>query len=492
MALYDGTNAPLIKVYLDTGNRNSGLFTLGFSTLAPTGTDVLAKYTPFTTLTQIQTEDVKSIAIRRGRTREDQTIQAGTLTLTMDNTLGTYDPEYSISQSIIAATGNGTTTVYTTDAAHYFKVGQVISITGMSTSSFNLKLQIITAITSNTFTVANGTPSGSLSGQSGLGAIGYFTSTNKSLLVAGTGVRVTASITRSGGVSEVALFTGFIEQVDKDLSLQPVTTITCVDGLGMLSRMFSNINTAYLGDATAIGRILDDAGWNQNFYYTSDRYIVSNLITGDTPVDVLTAIDPIVKTQPGAMFYCNVAGDVNWLGYSAFAPGSWAGKTKRFTMTDSRASTDVVEYDTISVIGGEKYRRNTVTVHNTAPNGYENYTTKTNRTSVANYGPFAAQIESFYSNGPGNSDVNEIAQQLADQFADSQYRVDNIGFECVGFSTELWYNIITSDLGSAVIVNRTPIYTNGYEFVYQCYIQELNHDIKPNSWRMSLTLSPGT
>jgi len=489
MALYDGTNAPLIKVYLDTGNRDSGLFTLGFSTLAPTGTDVLAKYTPFTTLTQMQTEDVKSIAIRRGRTREDQAIQAGTLTLTMDNTLGTYDPEFTTSQPIIGAFGSGVITVYTTDAAHYFKVGQVISITGMSTSSFNLKLQTITAITSNTFTVANGTPTGLLTGQSGLGTTGYFTSTGKSILVAGTGVRVTASITRSGGVSEVALFTGFIEQIDKDLSLQPVTTITCVDGLGMLSRMFADIDTTNMQISTAIGRILNDAGWNQNFYYSNDDIAVSKLPTGD----VLTMIEPISSTQPGSMFYCNVAGDVNWLGYGVFDPGSWAGATKRFTMTDARTSTDVVEYDEISVIGGEKYRRNQVTINNTNPDTSTGTRTRTNSTSVANYGPFAAQFDTYYSDVYYTSGVlGTIAQRLADQFADSQSRVDSIGFECVGFSAELWYNIITSDLGSAVFVKRTPIYTNGSEITYQCYIQELNHDIKPNSWRMSLTLSPGT
>ena len=485
MALYDGTNAPLIKVYLDTGNRDSGLFTLGFSALAPTGTDVLAKYTPFTTLTQMQTEDVKSIAIRRGRTREDQAIQAGTLTLSMDNTLGTYDPEFTTSQPIIGAFGSGVITVYTTDAAHYFKVGQVISITGMSTSSFNLKLQTITAITSNTFTVANGTPTGLLTGQSGLGTTGYFTSTGQSILVAGTGVRVTGTITYGGGPVEVSLFSGFIEQIDKDLSLQPVTTITCIDGLAKMANLFTEIDTGYLGDYTAISRILDDAGWNFGLAGSSnDLYIISSVPTGD----VLTMLDPIVKTQPGAMFYCDVDGAATWLNFGVFDAGSWAGKTKRFTMTDTRASNDVVEYDEISVIGGEKYRRNQVTVHNTAPSGYENNVTKFNTASVAKYGPFAAQIDTYYS----SPYVAEVAQNLADQFADSQYRVDSIGFECVGFSSTLWYNILNSDLGSAVFVKRTPIYTNGSELTYQCYIQELNHDIKPNSWRMSLTLSPGT
>jgi len=453
------------------------------------GTDVLSGYTPFSILTQMPSEDVKSIAIRRGRTREDQAIQAGSLILTMDNTLGTYDPEFVTSQPIIAATGNGTITVYTTDSTHIFHVGQVVSITGMSTSSFNLDYQTITAITSNTFTVTNGTPSGSLTGQSGLVTSGYNTSAGLSLLVAGTGVRVTASITRSGGVSEVPLYTGFIEQVDKDMSLQPVTTITCVDGLGVMAKLFSSIDTTNLGDATAIGRVLDSAGWNQNFYYSSDSCRVSAIPTGD----VLTMVQPIVSTQANAMFFCSASGDAVYYGYAAFAPGVWAGKTKQFTMTDTRASTDVVEYDSISVIGGEKYRRNQVTINNTNPDGSTGTRTKFNQVSVARYGTIAAQISTFYSDIFYASGVlATITQRLADQFADSQYRVDSIGFECVGFSAELWYNIITSDLSSAVIVSRTPIYSDGYAFDYQCYIQELNHDIKPDSWRMSLTLSPGT
>ena len=484
MALYDGTNAPLIKVYLDTGNRTLGLFTIGWSELG--GTDELGQYTPFTSLTQMQTEDVKSIAIRRGRTREDQAIQAGTLTLSMDNTLGTYDPEFVKGNPVTAASGSGAYVTYT--SVNDLVAGDIVSVYGLTVSGLNLSFYTVTSATATTFTVASAR-TGSCTGQSGYYVSGYFDSSLQSLLVAGTGVRVTASITRSGGVSEVSLFTGFIEQIDKDLSLQPVTTITCVDGLGKLSRMFSDIDTTNLQIATAIGRILDDAGWNQNFYYSNDNIAVSKLPTDD----VLTMIEPISSTQPGSMFYCNVNGDVNYLGYTVFAPGSWAGATKRFTMTDSRASNDVVEYDEISVIGGEKYRRNQVTINNTNPDTSIGTRTRFNQSSVARYGPFAAQFDTYYSDVYYTSGVlGTITQRLADQFANSEYRVDSIGFECVGFSAELWYNILISDLGSAVQVNRTPIYTNGNALAYQCYIQELNHDIKPDSWRMSLTLSPGT
>jgi hypothetical protein len=480
MSLYDGTNAPLIKVYLDTGNRNSGLFTLGWSTLAPTGTDVLGSYTPFTTLTQMPTTDVKRISIRRGRTREDQQIQPGTLTMTMDNTSGSYDPEFVKSGLVTAASGDGTTVTYTSN--HDLKVGDIVTVLFLSVSALNLKLQTVTSVTSTQFTVSN-SATGSCTGQAAQYDSGYVTTSVDSMLVAGTGIRVTGTITYGGGPVELPLFSGFIEQIDKDLSLEPTVTFTCVDGLAMLGKMFTSINTNTLGDRTAIARILDSAGWNYGLSGSgNDLYIVSQLDTNDA----LSMIDPIVSSQPGSMFYVSTTGSATWLNYGVFDPGSFAGKTISFVMTDTRASSDVIEYDDISVTGGEKYRINSVTSKNTDPNGVVSTVTKFNQPSVAKYGTFARQIDLFYSSA--NSPT--ITQQLADWFALPLYRVDTIGFECVGFSSDLWYRILNSELGSAVQVARTPIY--GSTLNYNCYIQQMNHDILPNSWRMSLTLSPGT
>ena len=480
MALYDGTNAPLIKVYLDTGNRNSGLFTLGWSTLAPTGTDVLGSYTPFTTLTQMPTTDVKRISIRRGRTREDQQIQPGTMTLTMDNTSGSYDPEFVKSGTVTAASGNGTTVTYTSN--NTLKVGDIVTVLFLSVSALNLKLQTVTSATSTQFTVSN-SATGSCTGQAGQFDSGYVTTNVESMLVAGTGIRVTGTITYGGGPVEVPLFSGFIEQIDKDLSLEPVVTFTCVDGLAMLGKMFTSIDTNTLGDYTAISRILDSAGWNFGTAGSSNNlYIVSAI----KPNDALSMIDPIVSSQPGSMFYVDTSGQATWLNYGVFDSGSFAGKTVSFVMTDTRASSDVIEYDEISVTGGEKYRINSVTSTNTDPNGVVSTVTKFNQSSVAKYGTFARQINLFYSSG--NSPT--ITQQLADWFAFPLYRVDSIGFECVGFSSDLWYRILYADLGSAVQVVRNPIY--GSTLNYNCYVQEMNHDILPDSWRMSLTLSPGT
>lgn len=96
MALLDGTNAPAIKVYLDAGNRTSGKFIFSYSLLGGTDTLGANAYTPFATLTQLPSDDVRSISIRRGRTREDQNFQAGQLTFVMDNLSGNYDPQKNV------------------------------------------------------------------------------------------------------------------------------------------------------------------------------------------------------------------------------------------------------------------------------------------------------------------------------------------------------------------------------------------------------------
>ena len=481
MSLYDGTNAPLIKVYLDTGNRNGGLFTLGWSQLG--GTDVLGTYVPFTTLTQFPTTDVKSISIRRGRTREDQAIQPGSLTLVMDNTLGSYDPSFSKSSTVTAATGSAGVVTYTSN--NTLKVGDIVTVIGLTASALNLKLQTVTSATSTQFTVSN-SATGTCSGQTGANYYsGYISAAigQQSMLTAGTGIRVTATY---GGI-EYKLYSGFIEQIDKDLSLEPTVTFTCIDGLAKMARMFTNTDTRTLGDYTAIKQILSSAGWSYGLTGSSnDLYIVSSLIpTGTAQLDAATMIHTIESSQLG-MFYVNPSGQATWLNSGVFASGSFAGKSIFFTMTDQRTSTDVVEYDSISVIGGEKYMKNSVTYTNTDPNDIVNTGTKFNQTSVARFGTFASQSQLYYT----QYYAAIIAQLQADYFATPLDRVDNIGFECVGFSNTLWTGILNSDLGSAVVVNRTPIY--GTAITYNSYIQEMNHDIKPDSWRMSLTLSPGT
>ena len=87
MALFDGANAPTITVEFDTSKL--GAFVIGISPLG--GTDVLG--TGATVWSAIPTTDIRSISIRRGRTREDQAVNPGALTLVLENRTSTYDPD---------------------------------------------------------------------------------------------------------------------------------------------------------------------------------------------------------------------------------------------------------------------------------------------------------------------------------------------------------------------------------------------------------------
>ena len=87
MALYDGSNAPTITVEFDTSKL--GYFVLGVSPIG--GTDVLGVGT--TIWTAIPTTDIRTLSIRRGRTREDQAVNPGALTLVLENRSSNYDPD---------------------------------------------------------------------------------------------------------------------------------------------------------------------------------------------------------------------------------------------------------------------------------------------------------------------------------------------------------------------------------------------------------------
>ena len=91
MALFDGSNAPTITVEFDLTKQ--GAFILGISTLG--GTDVLG--TGATVWSAVPVANIRSLSIRRGRSREDQAVQPGTLSLVLENRSGNYDPDNTAS-----------------------------------------------------------------------------------------------------------------------------------------------------------------------------------------------------------------------------------------------------------------------------------------------------------------------------------------------------------------------------------------------------------
>lgn len=84
--LYDGTG-PEVTVEIATAYTRG--FVIGSSLIG--GTDTLGRGEP--TWTALPCEDLISVGIRRGRSREDQAVQPGTLTVVVDNYGGDYDPD---------------------------------------------------------------------------------------------------------------------------------------------------------------------------------------------------------------------------------------------------------------------------------------------------------------------------------------------------------------------------------------------------------------
>jgi hypothetical protein len=86
------------------------------------------------------------------------TVSGTTTTITATNLSVSDNMIYmnqAVQSTITNAVGNGTNVVYTTSANHNYLNGMTVSITGVTPSAYNLSDQTITAVTSNTFTVAN-------------------------------------------------------------------------------------------------------------------------------------------------------------------------------------------------------------------------------------------------------------------------------------------------------------------------------------------------
>ena len=97
-------------------------------------------------------------------------------------------PALPVAATVTAATGNGTTVTYT--CASTFAIGQVVSITGLTTTSLNLSNQTITGVTTTTFTVSNATVGTAAATQAGTATIQ--SAGNSLTLTAGSGSGVGA------------------------------------------------------------------------------------------------------------------------------------------------------------------------------------------------------------------------------------------------------------------------------------------------------------
>ena len=414
MALLDAVNAPKIVVEFDYGWR--GIFTIAISPLG--GTDVLGG-TAGTNWQAIPTTDIRSISIRRGRTREDQANQPGTLTMVVDNRSGNYDPDNASSP---------------------------YQWYGYSTLMRGMGIRVWAVYGSS---------------------IVYNKSGN---------VYNQASLPYSGNTNYELLYTGFLEQVATDNSLDPVVTFTATDGLAILgAQNLAQITSSYSGDTTAqrIGRVLDSVGWSPRSL-TGTRQMQPTTY-GTT---ALASCEQAAACEFGR-FHIDRKGVATLIPYENL-------KTTpiRFALSDTRA-VGTVEYDKIVTTPGARYLTNQATLVQVSGNPPTSQTASVTN-SINRFGTYA---KSFNVPLLDNGVAATMAGYYANRWAFPLTRVDRIEFDALGLTTQ-WASILATELGDRVTVARTTV--DSRSLSYTNLVESISHDITPNSWRIGLDLSPST
>ena len=392
MALLDGTNAPTITVEFDYGWR--GYVVLGISLLG--GADVWGNVSPGINWQTVASTDIRSISMRRGRTREDQNNQPGQLTLVVDNRSGNYDPDNA----------------------------------------------------SSTYQW-----------------YGYST------LMRGMAVRVSATYSGTTYVQYV----GYIEHIDVDNSLDPIVTFVCTDSLAILgARQLATIPSDYSGDSTTtrIGRVLDAIAFPTPSRTLTGSRTMQPTTYGST---ALALCEEAARCEFGR-FHVDRQGNVVLIPYENLQT-----TTNRFTLSDTRGAS-TIEYDTIHTTPGAYFLINQCVL-----------TQATGLTQTADVAPSQLRFGTYTRNVNAplldDSTAATMAGYYASRTAYPSTRVDRIEFDALGLGS-LWTNILQTDLGDKATVVRTTV--DGRALSYTCLIESWNYDIKPNSWRISLDLSPGT
>ena len=270
------------------------------------------------------------------------------------------------------------------------------------------------------------------------------------------------------------VYSGFVEDVTPDQSLDPTTTITATDALAWLgAQPVDTIVAAYSGDSTSAraARILDAVGWS-----ATDRSLSGSRIMRDTTYGgtALSLTEEVARCENGRM-YATRDGILALLPYE----GSFT-TTQRLTLSDQR-TTGTVEYDNLQTSPGASYLANTVNLTTTTGT----VVTYANAGSVARFGTYAKAVAAPLLNG---TEASALAQSIVERFAYPTTRVDRVEFDALNYGT-LWPSILQSDLAERLRIERTTV--DGRNRVYGCVIESVNHDITTRGWRVGFDLSPG-
>jgi hypothetical protein len=296
-----------------------------------------------------------------------------------------------------------------------------------------------------------------------------------SVLTRGTKIRISATY----GATTDYLFTGFIEQVTADQSLDPIATIIATDALAIFgANTLGTIASSYSGDTTSarIARVISDFSVGSYPGTFSTSLAGSRVMQPTTYGKTVLALCEEAAACEFGTFFVGTDGVANLIPYENLKT-----TTNQFTLSDARTA-GTIEYDMIHTDPGARFMINSCILTQ-----YSGHTqTVTNSIATARFGTYTRNVNAPLLN---DSDALTMAGYYASRTQYPITRTDRVEFDALGLGS-IWANVLPAEIGDRATVIRTTVDSRSINITN--IIESISHDITPNSWRIGLDLSPST
>lgn len=307
----------------------------------------------------------------------------------------------------------------------------------------------------------------------------YFTKLND-------GLRVLVSATWQG--TTTLLYVGYVESIDADYGFDATATFTCVDGMARLAKAYAKgLSTAGFDNettSTRVNRMLTIAKWPTGSSWRSVNGTV-RLVATKQGAPVLDLIQECVLAEAG-VFFANRTGGVT------FEPLTYKfNRPTQLVLSDQRQA-DTVEYDEIVATPGALQVVNQAVVQSGRKTQYVSSYTE----SVNTYGLAKVEVKTPIRTA---DNARKMARYLARKDAGMatvggvvvprpQMYVKSVSFEAAGLQSNLWDDLLTTELQDQLTIKRTTV--DGRAVTLNVVVEGLNYDIAPDSWRVTYSTSP--
>jgi hypothetical protein len=300
------------------------------------------------------------------------------------------------------------------------------------------------------------------------------------------GLRVLVSASWQGVTT--LLYVGYVESIDADYGFDATSTFTCVDGMARLAKAFAKglPKAAFDNETTStrVNRMLTLAKWPTGSSWRDVTGTV-RLVATRQDAPVLDIIQECVVAEAGAFF-------ANRTGGMTFQPLTYKfSRPTQLELSDQR-QTNMVEYDEIIATPGALQVVNQAVVTSGRKTQYVSTFTE----SVNTYGLAKVEVKTPIRTA---DNARKMARYLARKdagmssaggvvFAKPQMYVKSVSFEAAGLQSNLWDDLLTTELQDQLIIRRTTV--DGREVILYVVAEGINHDITPDSWRVTFSTSP--